>query len=228
MDSFPFAPFVYTYNATIVLIFGIRSLRTWRVSRNRFSWFFIWVGLGAAAAFYLYGIPTLLWPERAALHGFLFLLSYFPLFFGVNFALLFALEAKGLAFLKRIAAFGVPLLAVLLFFANLSSVPEPRILTGGLISWGMTFPYDILLSVMVCLVTVLPGILLLSIHAESTQAFLKKIFLASALIGGGIAGSAIALFDEYPVVLFWLFLAQFIALSFLGSIVFLDMLKKGE
>lgn len=226
MDYFPFAPLVYTYNATIAFIFALRSLHNYRTSKNRFAWFFIWVGLGVAATFYLYGIPTLLWPEQAELHSFLFLLGYFPLFFGTNFALLFALEARNFTVLRRIATFGIPLLAVLLFFANLSSVPETRITPGGLISWGMAFPYDILLSILVGLTTVLPGILLLLLRTKGMQAFLKRVLLAAALLGGGIAGSAIVIFDEHPIVLFSLFLVQFIAFSFLGSIVFLDILLK--
>ena len=226
MEYFPFAPLVYIYNATIAFIFAMRSFHTYRARQNALSWFFIWVGLGVAGTFYLYGIPTLLWPERAELHGFLFLLSYFPLFLGTNFALLFVLRAKEMHGLRRVATFGIPLLAAILFFANLSAIPETRITSDGLIHWGTAFPYDILLAALLFFTTILPGILLLFLPARSFQASLKKVLLAGALIGGGFAGSAIAIFDEYTLVLRALFLAQFVAFSFLGSMVFIDIFVK--
>lgn len=225
---FPLSALIYTFNATIALWYGLRNLRAYKITKNEYSLMFFRVGIGVGIAEYIYGIPALVMPGNSNLNGFLYMLAFFPLFLGLNEALRFALRGWGYDLWEGAMSVSMPLFVAIFFWFHLSAIPRTAVDAFGLIHWGVLYPYDVLFTVFLAAVTIIPGIFFLTAKVHDRKAVFKKILFGIAFVFGGTGGFGVVLLDETFLPLLFSFIMQFLGFAVLGSIFLVDIFMKDD
>ena len=91
MDILPIGPLIYVFNGTMAFWYGMRNYYAFKKNQNEYSRMFFKVGLGVAVAEYLFGLPFLML-RSSHLWGLAFTIGILPLYFGLNYALIFSLR----------------------------------------------------------------------------------------------------------------------------------------
>jgi len=221
LTDFPLGALIYIFNGTMAFWYGLRMRRAYFKVGNEYSHMFFVVGVGVGIAEYLYGIAWFA-PVDAKVRGLSYLIASLFLFGGLLYALKFVLRTLLFIKFEKIVTFLFPVVVALFFIAHLKAIPEPNLIEYGFINWQVQYPFDVIWSLLLFLVTVMPGIYFVLIPVAGLRAILKKIFFGLTMFLGGSGGIILVIFDSSTSLIIWGFVIQTIGFIFLGSIFLLD------
>ncbi len=222
MSPFPFSSFVYIFSGTTCLVYSFHYLRAWKKTRNEYSKMFWKFGLWTTFAFYLFGIPSLFYPEDEYFKLILYLISSSAIFIGITGPLQVALIAWDKKSLAGAAKLFVPLFAILLSVVN-SNYYSPMFTDKyGLIHWNITYPFNLIWFAAGLSITALPAWFLLMANTPSQKAIVKKTLFSITFLLGGLGGWS-TVFDLGTIVLAISWFAMFLGFLALAAMIFIEI-----
>jgi hypothetical protein len=226
MNPFPYSSFVYSFAAITSFLYGVKSWLTYKQTGNLYSKMFSRLGLVVSIAFILWGLPLLFYPKNHRLAGMAYVLATIPYFIALNEPVKVALNAWEKYTLQKIAAFGVPIYAIIFSLLHLQNLPKAYVDDFGIINWDVPFPFNLITVISGIIVAIIPAWFLFFAKTTSRKAAIKKNLFSLTFSFASIAGWFLIILSGHPIVLIILFTFFLIGFISLALLMLIDVFMK--
>lgn len=206
-------------------MYALHYLRLFKKNSNEYSKMFFQLGCWVSFGFFLYGVPSLVYPEAHILKGFLWFLASFCIVMGTVKPTQVALIAWGKNLSGAVGLF-VPVIAGVMFISHIIiNIPAPFTDSAGLIHWNIIYPFNIIIFMAGILITIIPAVFLLTAEVSGQKAAIKKTLFGITFLLGGLGGWSNILTDNATLLIFsWS--AMLCAFLILGAMLIIEMAIK--
>ncbi|OGF70449.1 hypothetical protein A3C73_02600 [Candidatus Giovannonibacteria bacterium RIFCSPHIGHO2_02_FULL_44_11] len=225
MAYFAFSSATYIFSGIIVSMYALHYLRLFRKNGNEYSKMFFQLGCWVSFGFFLYGIPSLIYPEAHQWKGLLWFLASFCIVIGTIKPTQVALIAWENKF-DKLAGLAIPSVAALIFLTHIFTIiPSPYTDNYGLIHWGIIYPFNFIIFMTGILITAIPAVFLFTAEVTGKKAAIKKTIFSITFLLGGLGGWGNILTNNAALlILSWS--AMFFGFLLLGTMLIIEVVIK--